>query len=112
MLDHGTIALSENPRALLIDLVWNKDVTTRLFVDFQRVNDMSKKDSYPLQRIDECIDFLGGNRSFSTLNLESGYWQIAMEPESKDKTVFMMSLGLFQFQVMAFGLCNVPVTFK
>lgn len=53
-----------------------------------------------------------GNRWFSTLYLESGYWQIAMHLDCEDKTAFTISLGLFQFKVMAFMLCNAPSTFE
>ena len=46
------------------------------------------------------------------MNLASGYWQIAMSPDAKRKTVFVTNEGLFQFRVMPFGLCNSPATFE
>ena len=76
------------------------------------LNAATKKDSYPLPRIDECLDALGGNQWFCTLDLESGYWQIGMDEDSQEKTAFVSSLGLFEFKVMAFGLCNAPATFQ
>ena len=49
---------------------------------------------------------------FSTLDLQSGYWQIEMDPKNREKTAFCSMGGLFEFQVMPFGLCNVPSTFE
>ena len=70
------------------------------------------KDSYPLPRIDDTIDALGGARYFSTLDLASGYWQIPIAERDKEKTAFVANNKLYQFNVMPFGLCNAPATFQ
>ena len=78
-------------------------------VDYRKLNDVTKKDFYPLPRVDDTLDRLAGRQWFSTLDLKSGYWQV---PKDKEKTAFMTGNGLWQFKVMPFGLCNNPVTFE
>ena len=69
-------------------------------------------DIFPLPRIDDCLDSLRGNVYFSTLDLASGYWQIAMEETSREKTAFAIPDGTYQFNIMPFGLANVPSAFQ
>lgn len=73
---------------------------------------MTVKDAYPLPRIDESLDALGGSRWFSTLDMMSGYWQIEVDESDKQKTAFTSHKGLFEFNVMPFGLCNAAGTFE
>ena len=72
----------------------------------------SHKDSYPLPHIDESIEALSGAKMFSTLDLKSGYWQVELDPQDKEKTAFSLGSGLWQFTVMPFGLANAPATFE
>ena len=72
----------------------------------------TRKDAYPLPRIDDTLDTLSQARWFSTLDLLSGYWQVEMDPADKPKTEFCTPKGLFEFNVMPFGLCNAPATFQ
>lgn len=71
-----------------------------------------KKDGTPLPRIDDCYQNLSGAKYFTLLDLKSGYWQVCLSPDSKQKTAFTCRYGHFQFTVMPFGLCNAPAIFQ
>jgi len=93
-------------------LVPKKDGTLRFCVDYPLVNVVTKKDSYPLPRMDECVDSLGEVTIFSTLDCNAGYWQVAIAPEDGKKTVFVCHEGAYQYKRMPFGLTNAPATFQ
>ncbi len=93
-------------------LVTKKDGSTRFCVDYCKLNDVTRKDAYPLPRIDDILDALQGSQYFSTLDLYSGYWQVKMDPADIDKTAFVTQQGLFSFTVMPIFLSNAPATFE
>ncbi|GBM32431.1 Retrovirus-related Pol polyprotein from transposon 297 [Araneus ventricosus] len=76
MVDNGIIEESSGPWASPIVLVKKKDRSIRFCVDYRKLNAITKKDSYPLPRIDETLDALSGSQWFTTLDLKSGYWQV------------------------------------
>ena len=112
MLAADVIEPSDSPWASPVVMAKKKDGSWRFCVDFRRLNDMTKKDSYPLPHIEDTFDALAGSGYFCALDLASGYWQVEMEPEDREKTAFTTKQGLFQFKVMPFGLCNAPATFE
>ena len=112
MLESGVVERSTSPWASPIVLMKKKDGTVRFCVDYRKVNNITRKDAYPLPRIDTTLDTLSGSQWFSTLDLLSGYWQVEVEEADRDKTAFCVTEGLFQFRVMPFGLSNAPATFQ
>jgi len=112
MKRQGVIEESNSPWVSPAVIVKKKDGSIRFCVDFRRLNAITKKDSYPIPRIDDLLDRLAGNTWFSSLDLRSGYWQVRIRPEDREKTAFSIGKGLWQFTVMPFGLCNAPATFE
>ena len=112
MLKLGVIEPSQSPWSSRPVLVRKRDNTLRFCVDYRTLNSFTKKDAFPLPRIDECLDALAGAKWFCTLDLSAGYWQIAMDEKDKEKTAFTTARGHYQFSVLPFGLCNGPATLE
>lgn len=112
MKEAGVIRESHSPWAAPLVIVKKKDGSLRFCVDYRRLNAITHKDAYPLPRIEESLTALKTAVYFSTLDLTSGYWQIPMAPEDREKTAFTTPMGLFEFDRMPFGLCNAPATFQ
>jgi len=85
----------------------------RLCVDFREINAKSVKDTFPMPRINYIIDQLREARYISSLDLKDGYWQIPLEENSRQYTAFTVpGKGLFQWDVMPFGLHSASATFQ
>ncbi len=112
MLRHNLIRPSQSPWASPVVIVPKKNGKLRFAVDYRKLNAVTKRDVFPLPRIDEILDSLGDAQYFTTLDMCAGYWQIEVEPKDREKTAFITHSGLYEFNVMPFGLTNAPATFQ
>jgi hypothetical protein len=112
MLRDDIVRHSESPWASPVVLAMKKDGTTRFCVNYRKVNDVTVKDRYPLPRIDEILDQLGGQAFFTSFDMSAGYWSIPIAEEDQAKTAFISHKGLLEFNVMPFGLTNAPAVYQ
>ena len=113
MLDAGVIRPSNSPWCNAVVLVRKKDGLLRFCIHFRKLNSLTVKDSHPLPRICETLESLAGAAHYSTFDMNSGFWQVPMDEESKQYTAFTLgSMGLYECESMPFGLCNTPPTFQ
>ena len=107
MLDQGMVTPSKSPWGSPVVLVAKKDGSTALIIDAA-----TKPDVLPLPRVADSLDQLSNSKYFTTLDLAAGYWQVLVDPPSREKTTFITHSGLFEFSVMPFGLKNAHAIFQ
>ncbi|GJT57035.1 reverse transcriptase domain-containing protein [Tanacetum coccineum] len=96
----------------------NELIPTRLVtgwcvcIDYQKLNDATRKDHFPLPFMDQMLKRLEGNEYYCFLDGFSGYFQIPIDPQDQEKTTFTCPYGTFAYRRMPFGLCNAPGTFQ
>ena len=112
MLAEDIIEVSDAPWSFPICLVPKPDGKWRFCVDYRKLNAITTRDSHPLPCIQDILDGMAGAKIFSTLDLRSGYWQIPMHKDSKDKTTFTCHRGIYRFKRLSFGLKNAPGVFQ
>ena len=112
MVQLGVVRPSQSPWSSPTVMVRKKDGSWRFCIDFRKLNSVTHCDAYPLPRIDSTLDTLKGSTLFTTLDLASGFWQVEVQEEDKEKTAFSTSKGHYEFNKMPFGLTNAPATFQ
>lgn len=111
MLKLGVIRESTSPYAAPVVLVKKPDDSWRFCIDYRKLNKKICRDSYPIPRIDDIVNNLSGARYFAELDLNSGYWQTEIT-EGGHKTAFVTSTGLYEFNVVPFGLATSQAVFQ
>ncbi|KAG7512030.1 Retrovirus-related Pol poly from transposon 297 [Solea senegalensis] len=112
LLRAGIIKESRSPYASPIVIVRKKSGAVRMCIDYRLLNSRTIPDQYTTPCIDDVLDSMTGSKWFSVLDLRSGYYQIAMAEEDKEKTAFICPLGFFQFERMPQGITGAPATFQ
>lgn len=110
MLIEGIVELSHSGWASSVVLVPKKG-KFRFCVNYWKVNALTENDAYPLPNITEILEYLFGATIFSTIDPNSGYWQVTMDRHNKTNTAFITPAGLYHFNIILFGLKNAPTTF-
>lgn len=116
LLDEGVIRPSSSPWSAPVVLVPKKDrgqgVKYRFCTDFRALNAETKADVYPLPKIADTLESLGNSKWFTTIDLASGYHQIPVAEEDREKTAFSTPEGHYEYNRMPFGLSGAPATFQ
>lgn len=113
LLAGGIIRPSKSPFTSNVVLVRKKSGKLRMCVDYRMLNKKTVKDSFALPRMEEIFDCLHGARYFTTLDMKSGYFQVEVEEEHKERTAFTVgAMGFYEYNRMPFGLTNAPATYQ
>ena len=110
-LRSGQLQASTSPYGSMALVVLKKDGTPRVVIDYRGLNEITVKNKYPLPLMDELFDRVVNAKWFTKIDLRSGFHQIAIRPEDREKTAFRTRYGSFEYTVLPMGLCNAPGTF-
>lgn len=104
LLKHGLAVPSQSPWSSLCVLVPKSDSAYRFCTDYRKINGLSKPDSFPLPRIEDCIDRVGAAKYVTKIDLLKGYWQVPLTPRASEISAFVTPDNFLQYTVLAFGM--------
>ncbi|GJT09109.1 reverse transcriptase domain-containing protein [Tanacetum coccineum] len=84
----------------------------RVCIDYRKLNDVTRKDNFPLPFMDQMLERLARNEYYYFLDGFSGYFQIPVDPQDQENTTFTCPYRTFAYGRMPFGVCNAPGTFQ
>ncbi|KAL2102623.1 hypothetical protein ACEWY4_001791 [Coilia grayii] len=112
MLQLGIVQPSYSEWSSPVVLVPKPDGSVRFCIDYRKVNQVTRTDAFPIPRLEDCIDRIGRAQYVSKLDLLKGYWQVPLTPRAQLVSAFVTPDGLYQCQVLPFGMKNAPATFQ
>ena len=112
MLNNDIIRPSSSSWNAPVILVKKKDGPMRFVCNYRGLNDVTKKDMYPLPHIRDVLDKMHGAKYWSTLDAVSAYWSMPLNETEKEKTAFSMPRGKSEFNATPFGLCNAGASYQ
>jgi hypothetical protein len=112
MLEQGAIKPGRSPWGFPNVIVKKADGGWRVTTNFRALNAITKKDQYPLPRVEDVLAQLAGQKYFSSLDCRTGYWQIELDDAAKEMCAMVTSEGSYLYQVMPMGMINSTATFQ
>lgn len=112
MLENELIECSHSEWSSPCLLVPKPNGSYRFCTDYRKVNSVTKTDSYPIPRMEDCIDKIGSAQYVSKFDLLKGFWQVPLTHRAVEVSAFVTPEGLYQYKVMPFGMKNASSTFQ
>jgi hypothetical protein len=110
-LKKGFIEPSQSPFAAPVLFIKKPTGGLRLCIDYRKLNQLTRKDQYPLPLMDEIFARLGRTKIFTKLDIRQIFHRIRVDPDSEELTTFRTRYGSYKYKVLPFGLTNGPATY-
>ncbi len=112
MLENKIIQPSHSPWSSPCVMIPKSDGSIRFCTDFRKVNAVTKGDSFPIPRIDDCIDRIGSAKYVTKLDMMKGYWAVPLTERAREVSAFATPDGLYEYLVMPFGMKNSGASYQ